>query len=148
MRQQSGFTFVELLIVLIIIGVVAAFGIPRLRDALQKQNVRSARTAATVMVAKARAAAVGRGCVTSFEARSDGRVWVTSCRTDNTAGLDTLGGIEDLAGRFNVSVTPSQNTLRFDPRGLASGGTMTIRFTWSGITDSLFINQVGKVVRL
>lgn len=146
-RRETGFTFIEILIVMIIIGVVASFGIPRIRDSLSRQNVKSARAAATTMVAKARAAAVQRGCTSSFEARTDGRLWVTACKSTNQAGLDTLGGIEDLAGRYNVTVTPSQNTLTFDPRGLSSGGTMTIRFTWNAVTDSIFINQVGKVVR-
>ena len=138
---------IELLMVIVIVGALTAFGFPRIRDSIQKQNARSARVAATVLVAKARAAAVGRGCLTSFEARSDGRLWVTSCRTDNVAGLDTLGGIENLAARYNVTVSPSQSTLTFDPRGLASGGTMRIRFTSSSSSDSIFINQVGKVVR-
>ena len=33
--RRSGFTFIEILIVMVIIGIVAALGVPRIRDALQ-----------------------------------------------------------------------------------------------------------------
>lgn len=146
--RRNGFTFIEILIVMIIIGVVAAFGVPRLRNSLQKQNVRSARAATSTLVSKARAAAVQRGCRTTLQVRTDGRVWVTACRTTGAGGLDTLGGIEPLGGRYSVTVTPSRDSVQFDPRGLLVGGlTLTVRFTSSGATDSIFVNQVGKVVR-
>ena len=146
MSKQAGFTVVELLMVVVLIGLVAAIGIPRLRDNMQKQNVRSARSAATTLVAKARAAAVQRGCATTLQVVS-GRVWVESCRTTGATTTDTLGGIENLAARFNVTVTPSQPSLVFTPRGITQGGTMTIRFTSSSASDSILVNQVGKVVR-
>ena len=38
--NKRGFTFIEILIVMIIIGIIASFGIPRIRDAIQKTNIR------------------------------------------------------------------------------------------------------------
>jgi prepilin-type N-terminal cleavage/methylation domain-containing protein len=146
-NRTSGFTFIEVLMVMIIIGVIAAFGIPRMRDSLQKANVRSARAAAVSQVAKARAAAVQRGCRSTLHLRTTGQVWVTLCGP-NGSGLDTIGTVEDVAGRFNVTMTPSADSIRFDPRGLSvDGGTTLIRFTWSNISDSIMINSLGKVVR-
>src|SRR3989442_16025053 len=60
--RTRGFTFIEVLIVMVLIGIIAALGIPRIRDAIQKNNVRSARAAIGTLVAKARGAAVQRGC--------------------------------------------------------------------------------------
>ena len=145
--SKAGFTVIELIMVVVLIGLISMIGIPRVRDGVQKQGVRSARLAATTLVAKARAAAVQRGCATTLEVQPDGRIWVTACRTDNVAGTDTLGGIEDLAGRFNVTVTPSQTSLTFTPRGITTGGTMRIQFQSSTARDSIMINRVGKVVR-
>ena len=39
--RNRGFTFIEVLVAISIMAVIAAFGIPRIRDAVQKQNVRS-----------------------------------------------------------------------------------------------------------
>ena len=49
--RNRGFTAIEILMVMIIIGVLAAFGIPRLRNSLEKQNVRSAKALFATLVA-------------------------------------------------------------------------------------------------
>jgi prepilin-type N-terminal cleavage/methylation domain-containing protein len=146
---RRGFSFVEMLIVFIIIGVVAAFGIPRLLQGVQKSNVRSAKVALSTMVAKARAAAVARGCNATVTLTSGptGTVSVSVCRV-NASGTEMLGGVDSLAARYKLTMTPSATFMQFDPRGLSVGNaTMTVRFTSSTATDSVMINQLGKVVR-
>src|SRR5213592_635457 len=59
--RRSGFTMLELIIVIVIVGVLALVGFPRIKDAIQKTNVRSARVAAGTYVATARAAAIQLG---------------------------------------------------------------------------------------
>ena len=149
--RRSGFTFVEILIVMIIMGLMAALGIPRIRDAVLKQNVRSARAAVATMVAKARAAAVERGCRATLQLRATGRAWVTACRTSAigaTGALDTLGGVENVSGRWSVTMSETRDSVRFDPRGLNVDYQITVvRFVSGSIQDSVLINQLGKVVR-
>src|SRR5881409_2521321 len=149
--RRSGFTFVEILIVMIIIGLIAALGIPRIRSALQSQNVRSARAAVGTMVAKARAAAVQRSCRATLQLRSAGTAWVTACKTTAigaTGALDTLGGVENVAGRWNLTMSETRDSVRFDPRGLnVDYQTTVVRFVSGSIRDSVIINQLGKVVR-
>ena len=149
--RRAGFTFVEILIVMILIGLIAALGVPRIRDALTKQNVRSARAAVGTMVAKARAAAVERGCRATLHLRSAGTAWVTACRTGTTGAstaLDTLGEVEQVAARWNVTMATSSDSVRFDPRGLNIDYQSTVvRFSSGSIVDSVMINQLGKVVR-
>lgn len=148
--RRSGFTFVEILIVMILIGLIAALGVPRIRDALTKQNVRSARAALGTMVVKARAAAVQRGCAASLQLRST-TAWVTACRTNavgSVATLDTLGGIEQVAARWNVTMTRSTDSIRFDPRGINSQlQQVTVWLQAGSIRDSLVVNPLGKVIR-
>ena len=149
--RKSGFTFVEVLIVMIIVGLIAALGIPRIRDAIEKQNVRSARSAYTTLVAKARAAAVERGCRSALFTTSgtNGRAWVTACRVTGVAGRDTLGGIDPIATRFGITVTAGKDSITFDPRGLAIERVRTvIQFQSGQIRDSVVINSLGKVTRL
>jgi prepilin-type N-terminal cleavage/methylation domain-containing protein len=73
-HRNSGFTVVELLWVIVIMGLMGAMGIPRIRGAMQKQNVKSARVAGVAHVVKARAAAVQRGCRATVHVRSTGLI--------------------------------------------------------------------------
>ena len=59
---RSGFTLLELMVVVALIGVITVIGLPKIRNALQKTNVRSARVATSTYVATARQAAIQRGC--------------------------------------------------------------------------------------
>ncbi len=149
--RQRGFTFVEILIVMVLIGIIASLGIPRIRGAIYKQNVRSARVLAGTLVVKARAAAIQRGCATAihFSPGASGRIWVTSCKTNSTVGLDTLGGIERISARYGVTFMASTDSVRYMPNGLAlnnNAGTV-LTFVSSTYSDSITINSVGKVVR-
>lgn len=148
LTKRAGFTFIEILIVMVIIGIVAAVSIPRLRGSQNSLNVRSARAAMQTLVAKTRAAAIQRGCAATLHLVA-GQAWVTTCRIRTTGGtLDTLGGIENLASRYNVTMAQSADSLRFDARGINSlFQATTVRFTSSSVTDSVRINTVGKVVR-
>ena len=148
--RTRGFTFIEVLIVMVLIGIIAALGIPRIRDAIQKNNVRSARAAIGTLVAKARAGAVQRGCKSAihFTSGSGGTVWITACKVSNSALTDTLGGIEQLAARYSVTLTAGADSVTFMPNGVSPDNVLTLlKVTASGISDSVMINQVGKVVR-
>jgi len=149
--RQRGFTFVEILIVMVLIGIIASLGIPRIRGAIYAQNVRSARVLAGTLVVKARAAAIQRGCASAvhFTSGTAGKVWVTTCKPNSSVGLDTLGGLESIAARYSVTFSPSSDSVRYMPNGLAlnnNAGT-TLKFVSSTYSDSVVINSVGKVVR-
>jgi len=151
--KRSGFTTIELAIVLVLIGLIAAFGFPKIRDALDASNVRSARAAVTTLVVTARAAAVQRGCLAVFHvsSASGGTVWVTACpRLRPGAGtVDTVSGVEQLGVRYNVTVSSSRDSVRYDPRGLSveSVQTAVALLGGTGKQDTVFINSLGKVVR-
>ena len=151
--RRSGFTMLELMVVIVIVGVLALIGFPKIKDAIQKTYVRSARVAAGTYVATARAAAIQRGCrgVVHFSA-SAGSVWVTVCPRMATGGsgtIDTIGVVSQLGTLYNVTLSDTQDSVQFDPRGLRlNNNSTTVRFTASsGEQDSIVINQLGKVVR-
>ena len=152
--SRKGFTAVELMIVVILIGVIAAIGFPKIRQALDKSNVRSARVSITTFVAIARGSAVQRGCgaVVHFVSGTTSRAWVTACPrfTAGAGTVDTVATIDDLEARFNVSMQATTDSVQYDPRGLRRDNALTIvRFSGNSAsnTDSVTINQMGKVVR-
>src|SRR6266849_1974203 len=61
-HRRSGFTTIELLIVIVLIGAVTVITFPKIRQTLDKTSVRAARVDVTTFAALARAAAVRRGC--------------------------------------------------------------------------------------
>src|SRR2546430_6794078 len=74
--RRSGFTTIEMVIVVVLIGIIAMIGFPTISKTLDKTNVRSARDALGTLAGTARAAAIQRGCrsVLHFTGNT---VWVT-----------------------------------------------------------------------
>lgn len=151
--SRAGFTLLELLVVVVIIGVITMVGFPKVRDAIAKTNVRSARVATGTYVATARQAAMQRGCrgVVHFSAGAAGTVWVTVCprmTTGGTGTIDTLGPISKLAKLYNVTMSQTRDSVVFDPRGLSlTGAQSSVTFAGTdGTRDSIVINILGKVV--
>src|SRR5258707_14575797 len=90
--NKRGFSAIELLVVFVIIGIIAAFGIPRIRTTVLKSNVRSAKAAMGTLVAKARAVAVPRGWNTTMKLTTGttGTVSISEC-ADPCTGPQILG---------------------------------------------------------
>jgi len=149
--RRVGFTTIELIIVVVMIGIIAVIGFPKIRRALDTTNVRSSRVYLSTAVATARAAAVQRGCRAAVHFSSPGTVWVTACSRANPAGTDTIGSVVNLASRYNVTLAATSDSIRFDPRGLNMDNTTmtTVRIigATSYGTDSVVVNQLGRVVR-
>jgi len=144
--QRSGFTTIEMVIVVVLIGLIAAIGFPKIRQSLDKANVRSARAAVGTLAATARAAAIQRGCpgVIHFLAT----VWVT---TNCPTKVDTVSGVQQLGTRFKVTLVATRDSVRYDPRGLSLDNLTTntvVRLAGSvgSNLDSTVINPLGKVV--
>ncbi len=147
--RRSGFTTIEMIIVVAIIGIITLIGFPKIRQTLDKTNLRSARAAVGTMAGTARAAAIQRGCRSALHfAAATNAVWVTTaCPTK----VDTLSGVQDLKARFRVTLTASRDSVQYDPRGLSLDGFPSNTVVWltgsvATNKDSVMINPIGKVV--
>jgi prepilin-type N-terminal cleavage/methylation domain-containing protein len=147
--SRSGFTLLEIIVVLAIIGVAAAIGYPKLGSSLTMQNVHGARMTMSTMHAKAKASAASRGRRTALAINGGNLVIISS--NPVTGARDTVDTPENLGTRYGVtfSVSPStRDSLIFDSRGLGTETSTTfIYVTKGGYTDTLQIGQLGRIKR-
>jgi prepilin-type N-terminal cleavage/methylation domain-containing protein len=145
--SRKGFSTIELVIVIVLIGIIAAIGFPRLRTQLEKQNIRSAKALTATLVATARATAIQRGCSATLNLSSDS-IWVSACQISGAAGQVQVGTKKVVGSEFNVTLSPSVAAVVYDPRGLtAQFQRRTVQIIGPHYRDSVVINEVGKVVR-
>jgi prepilin-type N-terminal cleavage/methylation domain-containing protein len=154
--NRRGFSLIEMLLVLVVIGLASMIAIPRLRSATDRANVRGARGEFMDLVTKARATAVARGCTATFNMTTGtaAKAWVTTCKTTDVgaagAALDTVWIVDSLAVRWKVNITSDVASITFDRRGIRSPAnalsTIRAQSTTSSVIDSIQVNQVGKVL--
>lgn len=148
--NSRGFTLVETLVVLGAAAVLFLIGFPRVRTALTKANVRSARSSVITLYNQARNRAVreSRSVTLHFSGTT---AWTTASPRKtgaSTCGCDTVGTIQYLGSAYGVTITASPDTFRIDPRGLgvqpSASGTV-IKLAKLGYQDSVLIYGYGRV---
>ncbi len=147
-RQFNGFSLIEMLVVMTVVGILTAVALPRLQGAVIRQSVQGAKLTVATHVARARGTAAGRGCpaVMHLVDGVDARVWVTSCPMTG-GGIDTLGMVDPISRRLDVAVTATADSIIFSPIGLVmSTGWFAVRFARGGEVDSLAVSPLGRRV--
>ena len=146
---RKGFSLIEMLSVFIVAGLIMAIGFPRLRNGLEKQNIRSSKALIATLAATARGAAIQRGCSATLNMTTDS-IWVTACGvTGNPPPAVVQVGTKKLVGdEFSVTLAPSVAAVVYDPRGIATQfQSRWVTVIGAHYRDSVVINEVGKVTR-
>lgn len=149
MKNRAGFTLIEILIVLTIIGIALGVAYNGVRSSTVKGGVRSAVDAVMSLHAVAKQSAIQRGRTSMLVlSGSTGRAWVVSRKATGT-GFDTVGGrVEDLAGRFGVTLRTTRDTFTFTPRGLgAETSGATIIISKQDFADTISVSASGRILR-
>jgi prepilin-type N-terminal cleavage/methylation domain-containing protein len=149
-ERDGGFTMMEMLLVIVILGIVMVIGLPRMSAGATSANVRGARTMLINQLARARIAATETNRVSLLKIDGNNAAILLRPRLLPGAGnADTLGTVAQLGETYGVTVTATIDSVRFDPRGLASGfgsGT-TFQVSRNGKTETIRIDGLGRVTK-
>lgn len=139
--RRNGFTLIEMVVVIVVMGLILMIAMPKLTNWSNGAAARGARTAATSMLAKARASAIQNSQPTraAFNG-TNGAVVVV-------ATSDTLEKVQ-FGTEYGVSMSPSSWSVTYDPRGIgAYQSAVTVTFTKSGKSSSLTVSGYGRVAQ-
>jgi len=139
-ESRRGFSIIELMIVFLVFGVVAAIGFPRFSYAREVAAMRSAKTQIATTLATARAAAIRRS--------GGAEVRATGNSISVVAGTETVVPPILLDSTYHVSLAVAPGVVRYDARGLAVlDSTVKFVFTRATHRDSVCITRLGAVMR-
>lgn len=149
MSAKKGFTLVETMIVVVIIGAMLLIAWPKVASGLAKNNLRSSRTTLANMFARARTVATQTNRRTSINFNGNNVVVTASPRTLAGAGtVDSMGGVAKLYELYGVTLTAPVTSVAYDPRGFATLGTLrTFVVVRNSTRDSIMVDGLGRITK-
>jgi len=139
-RHQSGFSLIELLVVLVILGVMSAIAIPAFSDWRERQAVQGATQTLMAQLKQARVLAVSenRGVRISFDTKS----YTFDADTSGNCGTCRNEQINLSQYSGDLSVGSDKNPLSFSSRGTA--GNTTITLSAGSHSRTIKVNLIGR----
>jgi prepilin-type N-terminal cleavage/methylation domain-containing protein len=152
--RRTGFTLLDIIIVMAIMAVVAAMGAPKLATALRRRTTATAADQLVTAHSLARATAVryGRTAQLHIDAAAK-KFWVDVDTSANLIGQRaTIWYARDMS-QTGVTISSTRSLLCFDARGIAStagtcqAGDAQVVFTDVDRADTVTTTSLGKVLR-
>jgi prepilin-type N-terminal cleavage/methylation domain-containing protein len=151
---HAGFTMVELLLVIAMVGAVVAIAMPRMRSFRDSSAVRSARLQLGTAVEAARGAAVQRGRTARVRVRGDSVIVFadTGGASGPSTGTFTVLATIALRKEHQVRVTlasPGDTMIGYDSRGLTSprlANTRIYVIERGAFRDSVCVSRLGMLL--
>ncbi|HEU4454644.1 MAG TPA: prepilin-type N-terminal cleavage/methylation domain-containing protein [Longimicrobium sp.] len=153
MRRAGGFTLLEVMIVLVVVGIAAGIAAPKMNAYLARHRVRAALNRLAVDLAYARAVAVrsGSGAVLRFHPEPECGARATAAYSITLRGAHPgpprRSSVRDVGGRVCLLYN-GPDSVAFNSRGLLLPfQNRTVWSTEAGLRDSLTISVMGRVYR-
>jgi len=148
-RSRSGFTLIEALIVVVVLGLIMVIGYPKVGAAMAKTDLRSARTTVINLMATARAASVQTNRRTWIKFEGNKAYVLARPRQDGAAGADTVGTVQDLSAQYGVTLATGADSIQFDPRGFGAnlGDTSSVTLSRNSHTETVTLDGLGRVIK-
>lgn len=146
-RTHRGYTLTELLIVVVMVGALTLFALPKFSGLVERNNLDAAREELTAAIATARAAAVQKGRSATMNV-SGNQMWVT-VQNANGVGTTTVVTAKSMMTLYSVTVTAEHPTVTFDMRGFATprlGSLSKYVLTKGARRDSICLTSAGQIM--
>jgi prepilin-type N-terminal cleavage/methylation domain-containing protein len=147
-----GFTVIELTMVLLVSGIVAAFAVPIIGDALNAYRLRSAVSSATWAIQSTRFQALMEGYPfqVTFQGDSNGNnpAYQIASKTVGATTYTNVGSSVPLSGS-PVNLTAA-TVVQFQPNGTVTvtqgGATVTtMQISYRGNSDTITVSNYGNI---
>jgi len=141
LNRQAGFTLLEVIIVMAIIAIVSAVGIPAFADWREKQAVRNVAQTLLSHMKQARVIAVAQNRSVSITFTST--VYVLDADTKGAGTCGRCKQAQVTLSQFSNQLVLSPTTTRtFTSRGTANSGTITL--TAGDFDKKITMNVIGR----
>ena len=124
MRQWRGFTVIELMITIVVLGFLAALAVPSFSQMIARNNLSAASNDLVVALITARSEAVKRECRVSVSTASTWDAGWTANVLSNIAGCTAHELVRHEVGNNNLAIATAGNigtAVTYDPEGRAVG---------------------------
>jgi prepilin-type N-terminal cleavage/methylation domain-containing protein len=154
MTRRHGFTMIETIMVLTLIGIVATIGGPKISAALQRRTTASVADQFALTHSLSRSTAVRYARIAQLHIDAPGkRFWVDVDTSANGSGQRaTIAYVRDVS-TSGLTMTSTRTLLCFDARGLPStsgsceAGDAQVVFTDGAMADTVVTTALGKILR-
>jgi len=148
-KRGNGFTLIEMLIVLVIIGLSGLIALPKLNQAFAQSNVLSAKARLAALYNAARATAVSGNQTATLRINGNQVMVYATPRRKAPIGANTLDTIvrpTDLSSSFGVTLSGGYDSVRIASSGLGMDSAAIVLTKYTSI-DTLYISRYGRVLK-
>ncbi|MGH7515183.1 MAG: pilus assembly FimT family protein [Gemmatimonadales bacterium] len=149
MKRGNGFTLIETLIVLVIIGLAGLIALPRLNTAFAQSNVLSAKARLMALYSTARATAVSANQTAVLRINGNQVYVYASPRRKAPIGANTIDTIvrpSNLSTTYGVTLSGGVDSVRVASTGLGLDSAAIVLTKYSAV-DTVFISRYGRVLK-
>jgi type II secretion system protein H len=146
-KRGNGFTLIEMLIVVVIIGLLGLIALPKLNTAFAQSNVLSAKARLMALYSTARATAVSSNRTAVLRVNGNQvYVYASPRRTAGVGTVDTIVRPSNLSTTFGVTLGGGVDSVRIASSGLGMDSAVIVLTKYSAL-DTLYISRYGRVLK-